>query len=33
MLVAALAYALSPYVLDYAARISVILLPWAACRG
>jgi arabinofuranan 3-O-arabinosyltransferase len=29
MLVAALAYALSPYVLDYAARISVILLPWA----
>jgi arabinofuranan 3-O-arabinosyltransferase len=30
MLVAALGYALSPYVLDYAARISVILLPWAA---
>ena len=30
MVVAALAYALSPYVLDYAARISVILLPWAA---
>lgn len=30
MLVAAAAYALSPYVLDYAARISVILLPWAA---
>ena len=29
MVVAALAYALSPYVLDYAARISVILLPWA----
>ena len=27
--VAALAYQLSPYVLDYAARISVILLPWA----
>ena len=30
MLVASFAYALSPYVLDYAARISVILLPWAA---
>ena len=30
VLVAALAYQLSPYVLDYAARISVILLPWAA---
>jgi len=29
MVVAALAYALSPYVLHYAARISVILLPWA----
>jgi arabinofuranan 3-O-arabinosyltransferase len=28
-LVAALAYMLSPYVLQYAARISVILLPWA----
>jgi arabinofuranan 3-O-arabinosyltransferase len=28
--VAALAYMLSPYVLDYSARISVILLPWAA---
>src|SRR3954469_11800942 len=28
--VAAFAYLLSPYVLDYAARISVILLPWAA---
>ncbi|TML58181.1 MAG: DUF3367 domain-containing protein [Actinobacteria bacterium] len=27
--VAALAYALSPYSLHYAARISVILLPWA----
>ncbi len=30
MVVAAAAYMLSPYVLDYAARISVILLPWAA---
>lgn len=30
LLVAALAYALSPYYLAYAARISVILLPWAA---
>jgi arabinofuranan 3-O-arabinosyltransferase len=30
VLVASLAYMLSPYVLDYAARISVILLPWAA---
>ena len=30
MALAAFAYALSPYVLDYAARISVILLPWAA---
>lgn len=28
--VAAFAYAFSPYVLEYAARISVILLPWAA---
>ncbi len=28
--VAAFAYLLSPYVLDYAARISVILMPWAA---
>ena len=28
--VAALAYMLSPYSLHYAARISVILLPWAA---
>src|SRR5207253_1918793 len=28
-LVAALAYGLSPYVLDYAGRISVILLPFA----
>jgi hypothetical protein len=27
--VGALAYMLSPYLLDYAARISVILLPWA----
>ncbi|MCU1484949.1 MAG: hypothetical protein JWN67_1695 [Actinomycetia bacterium] len=27
---AALVYALSPYVLHYAARISVLLLPWAA---
>ncbi len=27
--VAAFAYCLSPYVLDYAARISVILMPWA----
>jgi arabinofuranan 3-O-arabinosyltransferase len=30
MVVAAAVYLLSPYVLDYAARISVILLPWAA---
>jgi arabinofuranan 3-O-arabinosyltransferase len=30
MLVASLAYMLSPYLLAYAARISVILLPWAA---
>jgi arabinofuranan 3-O-arabinosyltransferase len=29
VLVASLAYMCSPYVLDYAARISVILLPWA----
>ncbi len=29
VLVASMAYMLSPYVLDYAARISVILLPWA----
>lgn len=28
--VGALAFMLSPYTLDYAARISVILLPWAA---
>jgi arabinofuranan 3-O-arabinosyltransferase len=28
--VAAFAYLLSPYALDYAARISVILMPWAA---
>ena len=28
--VAAFAYTLTPYVLDYAARISVILMPWAA---
>jgi len=28
--VAALVYMLSPYVLDYSVRISVILLPWAA---
>lgn len=30
VVVAMLAYALSPYFLAYAARISVILLPWAA---
>ena len=30
VVVAALAYAFSPYSLHYAARISVILLPWAA---
>ncbi len=30
VVVAAVAYMLSPYVLDYAARISVLLLPWAA---
>jgi hypothetical protein len=30
VVVAAVAYAWSPYVLHYAARISVILLPWAA---
>ena len=29
VLVASMAYMLSPYVLDYIARISVILLPWA----
>lgn len=29
VLVAALAYQLSPYVLSYVARLSVILLPWA----
>ncbi|MDQ3106514.1 MAG: DUF3367 domain-containing protein, partial [Actinomycetota bacterium] len=29
-IVAALAYAFGPYVLDYSVRISVILLPWAA---
>src|SRR5262249_29907748 len=29
VVVAAFAYMLSPYVLDYAARISVILMPWA----
>ncbi len=30
VLVASLAYMLSPYLLEYSARISVILLPWAA---
>ena len=30
IVIASLAYMLSPYVLDYSARISVILLPWAA---
>jgi arabinofuranan 3-O-arabinosyltransferase len=30
ILVASLAYMFSPYLLEYAARISVILLPWAA---
>ena len=30
VVVAALAYMLTPYALDYAARISVLLLPWAA---
>jgi arabinofuranan 3-O-arabinosyltransferase len=30
LVVATLAYMLSPYLLDYSARISVILLPWAA---
>lgn len=30
VVVAALAYMLTPYSLDYAARISVLLLPWAA---
>jgi len=29
MLVAVLAYQLSPYILDYSARISAVLLPWA----
>ncbi len=29
VLVAMLAYELSPYLLDYSARISVVLLPWA----
>ena len=30
VLVASLSYMLSPYILDYSARISVILLPWCA---
>ena len=30
IVVAALAYMCTPYVLDYAARISVLLMPWAA---
>ena len=30
VVVAALAYMLTPYMLDYAARISVLLMPWAA---
>jgi arabinofuranan 3-O-arabinosyltransferase len=30
IVVAALAYMLTPYVFDYAARISVLLMPWAA---
>ncbi len=30
VLVAALAYALTPYVLEYEARISAILMPWSA---
>ncbi|MFI5041151.1 MAG: alpha-(1-_3)-arabinofuranosyltransferase family protein, partial [Acidimicrobiales bacterium] len=30
VLLAALAYSLSPYVLEYEARISAILMPWAA---
>ena len=30
IVVAALAYMCTPYVLDYSARISVLLLPWAA---
>ena len=30
VLVAMLAYMFSPYLLNYSARISVILLPWAA---
>jgi len=29
MLIAVLAYQLSPYLLDYSARISAVLLPWA----
>lgn len=29
MLIAVLAYELSPYLLDYSARISAVLLPWA----
>ena len=32
-MVAALAYMLTPYVLDYVARISVSLLPFAALPG
>ncbi len=30
VVVAAIAYMLTPYTLDYAARISVLLMPWAA---
>jgi hypothetical protein len=30
VVIAAFAYMLTPYVLDYAARISVLLMPWAA---
>ena len=30
IVIAALAYMCTPYVLDYAARISVLLMPWAA---
>jgi len=30
IVVAALAYMFTPYVLDYAARLSVLLMPWAA---
>jgi hypothetical protein len=30
IVIAALAYTFTPYVLDYAARISVLLMPWAA---